>query len=135
MSACFECGEPAAHDHHVVPRSRGGKNTVPLCAKHHGMAHGLEIRHENLTKRVMQHMRAQGLRVGSIPHGYALADDGKTLVENEREQVAIRLIKSMRAEGRTLQSISDELAARGMLNKAGRPFNVQTIRKISMRDT
>jgi len=28
---CFECGEPADYDYHVVPQSRGGKRTVALC--------------------------------------------------------------------------------------------------------
>lgn len=36
---CFECGQPAEFDHHVVPRSRGGINTVPLCRECHAKAH------------------------------------------------------------------------------------------------
>lgn len=36
---CFECGAEADHDHHVVPESRGGTRTVPLCARCHGLAH------------------------------------------------------------------------------------------------
>jgi len=33
MIACFECGKPAEHDHHVVPVVRGGTRTVPLCSE------------------------------------------------------------------------------------------------------
>ena len=29
--ACFECGVPADYDHHVIPKSQGGRKTVPLC--------------------------------------------------------------------------------------------------------
>jgi 5-methylcytosine-specific restriction endonuclease McrA len=40
MTECFECGAPAAHQHHVVPRSLGGTKTVPLCEGCHGKVHG-----------------------------------------------------------------------------------------------
>jgi hypothetical protein len=29
---CFECSAPATADHHVIPESKGGRKTVPLCA-------------------------------------------------------------------------------------------------------
>lgn len=31
LQACFECGVPADYDHHVIPKSQGGRKTVPLC--------------------------------------------------------------------------------------------------------
>jgi hypothetical protein len=40
---CVECGEPAAHKHHVVPKSRGGTFTVPLCLSCHGRTHGSDL--------------------------------------------------------------------------------------------
>jgi len=40
MKTCFECGKPAVNDHHVVPQSKGGKKTVPLCSRCHQLAHG-----------------------------------------------------------------------------------------------
>ena len=42
METCFECGEPAVHDHHVVPQAQGGTQTVPLCMVCHGKAHGID---------------------------------------------------------------------------------------------
>lgn len=38
---CFECDRPAQHHHHVVPRSKGGKRTLPLCRDCHALAHGI----------------------------------------------------------------------------------------------
>jgi 5-methylcytosine-specific restriction endonuclease McrA len=38
--ACFECGNPAHHEHHVVPKALGGTATVPLCIDCHERAHG-----------------------------------------------------------------------------------------------
>lgn len=55
---CFECGGPAAHLHHVIPRSKGGKNTVPLCQECHGLVHfrvddaGSLLRHAYLSAQV-----------------------------------------------------------------------------------
>ena len=37
---CFECAEPMVDMHHVIPKSKGGKKTIPLCAKCHGLVHG-----------------------------------------------------------------------------------------------
>ena len=38
---CFECGsENNIHYHHVVPKSLGGTNTIPLCDICHGKVHG-----------------------------------------------------------------------------------------------
>ena len=36
---CFECGANASENHHVVPRSLGGKNTIPLCRACHRTVH------------------------------------------------------------------------------------------------
>ena len=40
---CFECGEPAKCDHHVIPKSKGGKKTVPLCDKCHSVVHDSKL--------------------------------------------------------------------------------------------
>ena len=39
---CFECQMPANVQHHVVPWSLGGRNTVPLCRPCHGKVHSPE---------------------------------------------------------------------------------------------
>ena len=83
------------------------------------------------TKSAMAHIKAQGRRVGSIPHGYRLGD-GNALVSDEREQEIGRLVRELRAGGWTLQSISDELAARGLFNREGRPFNPRSVRSMAL---
>jgi hypothetical protein len=38
---CFECGsDENIHEHHVVPKSKGGTKTIPLCGNCHGVVHG-----------------------------------------------------------------------------------------------
>lgn len=41
MEKCFECGNPATENHHVIPKVLGGTKTVPLCTKCHMKVHGL----------------------------------------------------------------------------------------------
>ena len=41
LTKCFECNEHMDENHHVVPRSKGGKRTIPLCGECHGKAHGI----------------------------------------------------------------------------------------------
>ena len=40
---CFECGKPSDIDHHVIPRSKGGTKTVPLCNKCHSIVHDAKL--------------------------------------------------------------------------------------------
>lgn len=40
---CFDCGQPAHVEHHVVPRSKGGKKTVPLCNYCHSLVHDAKL--------------------------------------------------------------------------------------------
>lgn len=42
MKKCFECGNEAAEDHHVIPKVMGGTKTVPLCTSCHMKVHGLD---------------------------------------------------------------------------------------------
>ena len=80
------------------------------------------------TSAAMQHMKAQGQRVGSIPHGYQL-DDGR-VIPNDVEQQMIGLVKQLRGQGLTLRAISAELAKRGTFNRAGRQFNPNSIQSM-----
>jgi DNA invertase Pin-like site-specific DNA recombinase len=78
------------------------------------------------TRQAMQHMRAQGRVVGAIPHGYQR--DGDRLVQHDAEQRIVSLAAELRGQGMTLRAIADELAKRGAFNRAGRPFQPESIR-------
>jgi hypothetical protein len=114
-SACFECGQPADHDHHVVPRIRGGTKTVPLCGICHGKVHDLHLMTSRaLTRQSLARKRARGERVGSVPYGSRLAADGVHLEADPVEAQAVQLIRDLRASGRTLRAIAAALEARGI---------------------
>mgnify|MGYP003377965326 CR=1 FL=1 len=82
------------------------------------------------TSQAMQHMKAQGRRVGSIPHGYRLAADGEHIEPDSHERDVLRQVATLRAEGMTLREISAELARLGVFNREGRPFNPNSVRNM-----
>ena len=64
--------------------------------------------------------RANGQRIGTIPYGFNLADDGTTLIPNEPERAVIRDIRTMRSHGMTLGKIAQALTERGIPTKTGK---------------
>jgi DNA invertase Pin-like site-specific DNA recombinase len=72
------------------------------------------------TRSAMAVKRANGQRIGTVPYGCDLADDGTTLVPNESEQAVIADVKAMRARGMKLQQIAADLTAREVPTKTGK---------------
>lgn len=120
LSICFECGAQAEHHHHVVPRSRGGTRTVPLCAHCHGLAHATSMAGRSLTRQALAAKKAKGERTGSVPTGFALAADGRSLVPDPHETEAVELARTLRAQGLTYRAIGALLEARGYRPRGGR---------------
>jgi len=114
---CFECGARADVDHHVVPKSRGGIKTIPLCDSCHGKAHGRVMSTNALTRDALARKKQRGERIGTVPLGFDLAEDGCTLIENAKEQETIALIRSLRAQGLSLQGIAQTLNNLGIPTK------------------
>lgn len=82
------------------------------------------------TTAAMQFKTAQGQRVGSVPYGKRLSEDGVTLIEDEVEQEIISLVRLCRQSGLTYQAIGVELEARGFKPK-GKAWHPQTIKNIA----
>lgn len=62
---CFECDAKADHAHHVVPHSRGGTRTIPLCEPCHGLVHDKDFSNlSELTKLGIERARANGKQIG-----------------------------------------------------------------------
>lgn len=67
---CFECGGRAHVHHHVVPYSRGGTRTLPLCMGCHDKVHEIEGNRTaigTLIKEGIDRARALGRRIGRPP--------------------------------------------------------------------
>ncbi len=72
------------------------------------------------TRSAMAVKRANGQRVGTVPYGYDLADDGVALVPNDAERAVIRDIQQLRTSGMTLEAIADVLTTRHEPTKTGK---------------
>lgn len=82
-------------------------------------------------KRALAHKKALGLRTGSVPWGYRLAGDGRTLTPHEPELAVMLLALDMRRHGLTLRAIGDRLKERGLRNrKRSTTWNPKTIARI-----
>lgn len=130
---CFECGAPATCAHHVIPRSRGGTKTVPLCGGCHGLAHGLSREtwsdHAALTSAAMAGMKTAGLYTGGrVPYGYRV--ENGALLEDADEMMVIAEAKRLRAAGLSLRAVGAALAARGLLPRDGGAWSPAAVSRL-----
>lgn len=63
------------------------------------------------TKMALQYKKTQGKRIGQLPFGFSLAEDGESLVPVVREQCIIELMMLLRESGLSFSKIA------GILNK------------------
>ena len=88
------------------------------------------------TRDALAHKVANGERCGKIRFGFDLGSDGRTLEENSGEQVVIRFMQGLRANGQTFRQIALELTLQEMRTKEGKAVWTHTaVRRILMRDT
>ena len=86
------------------------------------------------TRDALQAKIAKGERVGKVRFGYDLAADGKSLVENRREQETIRQMRAWRAQGKTYRELVKMVEDLGIDTKEGnRLWLPMTIRRILCR--
>ena len=135
VNLCFECGAAADHNHHVVPRSLGGTKTIPLCHKCHGLAHGRDGARNTseLTRLALKKKKEAGERVGDIPFGFSLAEDGKSLILNEYEQLVILEILELRKKGLSMKKICNYLTDFRFKPRKGK-WNKETIRRVLVKN-
>jgi DNA invertase Pin-like site-specific DNA recombinase len=68
-------------------------------------------------------IRARGQKTGgSIPYGYRIDADGRTLVSVEGEQATIARARTLAGEGASLRAVAAQLAAEGHVSRKGVPF-------------
>lgn len=75
------------------------------------------------TTAALQAKKAKNERVGRIPFGYKLAEDGKHLIECENEQATIQLILQLKKTGMSLQAIANHLTSIGNIKREGTVWN------------
>ncbi len=80
------------------------------------------------TRKAMEHKKAHGQVVGSIPYGYQR--QGKDLIPNLSEQAIIRAVNSMYQDGRRLVDMVAHLNEQGKPTREGRPWTPQQIKRL-----
>ena len=144
MSAkCWECEQISEyiHNHHPVPRSRGGTKTIPLCESCHAKAHH---RHKNmntsqLTREGLARARARGVKLGN-PKWRECIDDARhtnmVLADKYVLEIYPTIDHIMQTGTVTYQGIADALNARGVKTrsrKRGSIFHPTTVKNILIR--
>lgn len=91
------------------------------------------------TREAMQHLKAQGVRLGIAPYGYKhsqqLDDKGRrVLVPEPAEQEAIALMASLHREGCEFLTIAERLHDRGIMARRGGLWHATVISLILERE-
>ena len=82
------------------------------------------------TREALAHKKAQGHRIGTVPFGYALADDGRTLIPQSDEQATLDLLRDCRAAGFSLRATASELNRHGRRTRSGTPWRHEYVRNL-----
>lgn len=91
------------------------------------------------TRDALQHMKAQGIRLGPAHYGYALGDHldeqgRRVLVPVESEQTVIAKMVALRSEGLSFSQVVQRLNAEQVPARRGGPWRVNGVRNALMRD-
>jgi hypothetical protein len=140
---CWECeiqGVPL-HNHHPVPKSRGGTKTIPLCELCHSKAHHREnnMATSALTKEGLKRAKAKGVQLGNPKWGDALPTAWSNNKQNA-DDFALSMepiIKGITDAGATTyQDIANALNARGIKTRSKKPGAIwypSTVRNTMVR--
>lgn len=85
------------------------------------------------TKAAMQAKKSRGERVGHIPFGYKLSDNGINIEPDDYEQSILNQINDLKATGLSVRKIADELNVRGVFNRGGAKWNHASIHRVMMK--
>lgn len=86
------------------------------------------------TKTALQAKRRRGERVGTIPYGYSLSQDGTTLLPVPMQQQVIQTMRDLRARGFSLRKIGRHVEAMGAYPPKSDRWTAQSISQILQRD-
>ncbi len=134
---CWECEMETEdiHHHHVIPRSRGGTKTVPLCLECHAKAHHRRknMSSSTLIKAGMRQAALNGSKIGNPRLDEARLRATEVRIENGRRYRTriMTVINEIRDAGvTTLEHIARCLNARGITTAQGKRFTASSVHYI-----
>ena len=136
---CCNCGAPAAHQHHIVPRAVGGtdrpSNLAPVCERCHGLIHERAfVRHQQLTKAGLAAAKARGVQLGGARPGAAEAASRARTSKAKAAAERLRpVLEPLVASGASLRAIAAALAAAGTSGPDGAPLPPTSVKRLIQR--
>ncbi len=86
------------------------------------------------TKDALKAKKSRGEKTGGhVPYGYVLAADGKTLIEDEKEQEVIKRIVELRKMGMGFRKIAQTINEDGIATKNGKEWKDMTVKRVLER--
>lgn len=82
------------------------------------------------TKAALGAKKARGERMGKLPYGFTVHDDGVHLVPCAGEQSILLRIANLKADGFSIRAIAKALNDDGLFNRQGNPWNNDSIHTI-----
>lgn len=79
------------------------------------------------TRDVLQHKKADGQRVGTVPYGFRVASDGRSLEPEASEQALLAQMQRQRDRGQSTRAIAAALNGAGHRTRRGSPWRHQYI--------
>lgn len=83
------------------------------------------------TRQALAAKRARGELTGKAPFGMRAGEDGKMLVPDEHEARVLDVVRALRAERATLRAITQELGARGLVGRTGKPYALAQVHRMT----
>ena len=137
---CFECEAEgvAIHQHHVVPRSRGGTKTIPLCEPCHSKAHHRKknMNTSAMIKEGIKRVRASGREWGRKDL-FAVegkkASAGYKKKRDKHAETILPKIKALKLSGVcSYNQIAKRLNEAELLTTNGRRWYAASVRSICL---
>ena len=136
---CFECGSHATENHHIIPKSLGGKRVIPLCGLCHSRVHQMDgtrrDKHSLLTKLGLKRAKEQGTVLGT-PKNLTNAARAKAWKANSRKaatnkaNIQAKEVISTLPNSLSLRQVADVLNKLGMKTSKGKEFKATTIKRL-----
>jgi hypothetical protein len=117
-------------DHHVIPRSKGGTKTVPLCEDCHGKVHRKDLRIAQLTRDALALKKSRGELTGDPPLGFRAVyrGDVRVLEPDPHERAAFARAADLTRAGKSLRQIAAMLTTEGYKPR-GKAWYASTLSK------
>jgi len=94
-----------------------------------------QFEREQTAERVraaLAHKRSRNERTGQVPYGSTLGADGRTLLEDPKEQQVLKRIRSLRRNGKSLRAVTAYLNEHGFRCR-GKRWHLTTVARLAKK--